>query len=287
MNPEVVMSGSHHEFGYGSNNVSHGVDASYTSSSYLEGNSFQTNSPDHQLIHQEEPQASTSREVPAPTYDDIFPALPESDDLSVQDNHVSSGCGFNDTVGNNGNHSKGATYAGNASNKSSASNQSMKLKSSNLVRMYRVNSNQVRGDKSKACADIMSKTHTSIEITTGKDVVTFTIRGKEDAVNSAISMIGQQLQTQSTQEISVKKELHKFILGKAGKRLLELQDATGTKISVPKADSQSDLIKIVGLPEGIQKVVHDITSLCQDLGARASERINVEVCLFPFVRLYI
>ena len=126
----------------------------------------------------------------------------------------------------------------------------------------------------------MSKTNTNIEFCTSKDTLSFAITGKEDAVNAAKRMIGSELQTQSTLEMTVKKDLHRFILGKNGKKLLDLQNQTGTKISVPRQDSNSDVIKITGLKEGIDKAAHEISVICQELGARASERIDIAVSLY-------
>jgi predicted PilT family ATPase len=58
--------------------------------------------------------------------------------------------------------------------------------------------------------------------------------------------------------ISIPKEHHRFILGKNGNKLKDLEKATATKISVPNMADSSDKITITGTKEGIEKAVHEI-----------------------------
>ena len=239
-------------------------------------------SHDESYVHEPTPSSSSEPSTSlAPTYDDIFPALPETDDLSAS---VHTAHGYKNVVGNN--NSLGVKNRSNATSTSTTSAYSMKIKSSNVTIIHRVpldnmrsrlGSNKENEHQVKVCKDIMSRTGTNIEFCPSKDSLTFVIHGKEDAVNSAKRLIGSELQTQSEVEIFVKKDHHRFILGKSGKKLSDLQTQTATKISVPKQDSSSELIKIVGVKEGIDKAVHEINVICQELVARASERIHVEV----------
>ena len=58
--------------------------------------------------------------------------------------------------------------------------------------------------------------------------------------------------------MKIPREHHRFILGKNGKKLQDLELATATKITIPRPDENSDHIRIVGTKEGIDKAVHEI-----------------------------
>lgn len=53
-------------------------------------------------------------------------------------------------------------------------------------------------------------------------------------------------------------EHHRFILGKKGKKLQDLEMNTATKIQVPNAGDNSDEIVVVGTKESTEKAMHEI-----------------------------
>ena len=59
-------------------------------------------------------------------------------------------------------------------------------------------------------------------------------------------------------ELNIPKEHHKFVIGGKGQKLKSIEVATGTKVKVPNADDSSDLVKIVGTREGVDKARHQI-----------------------------
>jgi hypothetical protein len=63
---------------------------------------------------------------------------------------------------------------------------------------------------------------------------------------------------QASMSISIPKEHHRFILGKSGIKLKDLEKVTATKIAVPNMADSSDTITITGTKEGIEKAVHEI-----------------------------
>lgn len=63
---------------------------------------------------------------------------------------------------------------------------------------------------------------------------------------------------QANTSLVIPKEHHRFILGKGGLILRKLELATDTKISIPPTDDTSDLVKIVGTKEGIDRARHEI-----------------------------
>jgi len=58
--------------------------------------------------------------------------------------------------------------------------------------------------------------------------------------------------------MSIPKEHYRFILGTKGKKLAELELETCTKILIPRQEEASDVIRIMGSKEGIDKAQHEI-----------------------------
>lgn len=52
--------------------------------------------------------------------------------------------------------------------------------------------------------------------------------------------------------------MHFIILGKEGSKLRQLEQETDCRIMVPARDLPSEIIKIVGPREGIEKAIHEI-----------------------------
>ena len=65
-------------------------------------------------------------------------------------------------------------------------------------------------------------------------------------------------------EMCIPKDHYRFILGKGGAKLKQLQDLTATKIDVPNIDSPSDVIKIFGTKDGIERARHEIQSISDE-----------------------
>ena len=59
-------------------------------------------------------------------------------------------------------------------------------------------------------------------------------------------------------DLKIHKEHHRFVIGKEGQKLKNIELSTATKISIPRHDDSSDVIKIVGTKEGIDKARHQI-----------------------------
>jgi len=114
-------------------------------------------------------------------------------------------------------------------------------------------------DSHRSLKNVMDKTGAKIEMSSSKDQsLTFLITGKQDQVLKARRELLNQFQTQGSQAIAIPKEHHRFILGKGGTRLQQLEEKTATKISIPKANDASDKITITGTKEGIEKALHEI-----------------------------
>lgn len=208
--------------------------------------------------------ASSSQSDNAPTYDDLFPALPEQPE---QTGNGQGGAwplsgGPATLISNAPMHSVPATVAinpmpSNLIQQGRTSTQVPALKSTTITQIFRVppeerkyrdlNRGLEQVEQTKICADIMAKTGTHIEISNSKDgTLTFLITGKEDAVQKAKRQIAAELQQEASGSVTIPKEYHRFILGKGGKKLSELEANTGTKIYVPRQNDDNSVIKIIG-----------------------------------------
>ena len=203
-----------------------------------------------------------------PSYDEIFPALPENDKqfLPTTSHPVSSGL-------------------------------KPKPKTSNtcITQVFRVPPEERRyrelnsrfgeqAEQNKICKDIMQKTGAHIEMSVSKDgTLTFLITGKEEAVLQAKRSISSELQTQANVLLPIPKEHHRFILGKNGQKLAALEQSTGTKITVPRQLDTSDQIKVVGTKEAIDKAVHEIQLISSEAASRSVERVSIPKIYHPFI----
>uniref|UniRef100_A0A023FAG6 Putative vigilin n=2 Tax=Triatoma infestans TaxID=30076 RepID=A0A023FAG6_TRIIF len=195
-------------------------------------------------------------------YDELFPALPESANSAP------------------------ATDLGKWNNK-------MRIGSSVITQVFRVpaderrfDSNNSFGEKEsmRTCSAIMKETGALIEISSSKDQsLTFLVTGKQDSVMDARRRILSTFQTQASSKVSIPKEHHRWILGKSGTRLKELEKNTATKITVPPIADSSDEIIVTGTKEGIEKAVHQIQVISDEQSKKAFERITIPKVYHPFI----
>lgn len=139
-------------------------------------------------------------------------------------------------------------------------------------------------EQAKICAEIMSKTGVKIEMSLAKDQsLNFIVSGKLDAVKKARKDIVQQLQTTSSGSLRIPKEHHRFILGPKAVKLAELELATATKITIPRANDASDIIEISGTREGIERAKQEIQLISDEQSKLATERLQIPKIYHPFI----
>ncbi|KAM7012771.1 high density lipoprotein binding protein a isoform 2-T2 [Tautogolabrus adspersus] len=140
------------------------------------------------------------------------------------------------------------------------------------------------GDQAKVCVDIMHKTGAHLELSLAKDQgLSIMVSGKLDAVMKARKEIVSRLQTQATATVAIPKEHHRFVIGKNGEKLQELELKTATKIQIPRPDDPSNQIKISGTKEGLEKAKHEILLISAEQDKRAVERVNIDKVYHPFI----
>ncbi|XP_034036586.1 high density lipoprotein binding protein a [Thalassophryne amazonica] len=199
-----------------------------------------------------------------PTYKEAFPPLPEKAALSE---------GTQET--------------------SSAWTKIRPLKSSIITQVFHVpleerkykDINQFgEGEQAKVCVEIMHKTGAHLELSLAKDQgLSIMVSGKLDAVMKARKEIVSRLQTQASATVAIPKEHHRFVIGKNGEKLQELELKTATKIQIPRPDDPSNQIKISGTKEGLEKAKHEILLISAEQDKRAVERVSIDKVYHPFI----
>uniref|UniRef100_A0A8C9WID2 Vigilin n=1 Tax=Scleropages formosus TaxID=113540 RepID=A0A8C9WID2_SCLFO len=140
------------------------------------------------------------------------------------------------------------------------------------------------GDQAKICVDIMQKTGAHLELSMAKDQgLSIMVSGKLDAVMKARKEIVSRLQTQASATVAIPKEHHRFVIGKNGEKLQELELKTATKIQIPRPEDPSNHIKISGTKEGLEKAKHEILLISAEQDKRAVERVNIDKVYHPFI----
>ena len=149
----------------------------------------------------------------------------------------------------------------------------------------RKGSDQFGSDSNKKLTSIEAITGAKIEMSSSKDKsLTFLITGKGDTVMKAKREILQGFQQQGSATINIPKEHHRFLLGKGGVKLQDLEKQTSTKITIPKAGDNSDTITVQGNKEGIQTALHEIKIISDEQSKQAFEKILVPKIYHPFVQ---
>uniref|UniRef100_A0A3Q3JFH3 Vigilin n=1 Tax=Monopterus albus TaxID=43700 RepID=A0A3Q3JFH3_MONAL len=151
-------------------------------------------------------------------------------------------------------------------------------------RRYKDNSQFGEGEEAKVCLDIMQRTGAHIELSLAKDQgLSIMVTGKLDSVMKARKEIVARLQTQASATVAIPKEHHRFVIGKNGEKLQELELKTATKITIPRPDDPSANIRITGTKEGIEKARHEILLISAEQDKRAVERLSLEKAFHPFI----
>ncbi|TRZ03789.1 hypothetical protein DNTS_014458 [Danionella cerebrum] len=151
-------------------------------------------------------------------------------------------------------------------------------------RRYKDNSHFGEGEEAKVCLDIMQKTGAHIELSMAKDQgLSIMVTGKLDSVMKARKDIVARLQTQASSTVLIPKEHHRFVIGKNGEKLQELELKTATKISIPRSDDPNANIRITGTKEGIEKARHEIQLISAEQDKRAVECLSLEKAFHPFI----
>jgi len=207
-----------------------------------------------------------------PTYADAFPPLPAG---------PVPGAGASVTAWGQNTVSKVKQPAVNKPIQSSSSTQVFRIPYEE--RKYK-NLSPIVGDAERqndAILNIMQRSGTTIEVSVTKDqCLTVMISGKRDATAEARRLVVANLQTQASIEMVIPKDHHRYILGKGGKRLQELELESQTRITIPR---DSEIIRIVGTKEGIDRAKHEMQLISDEQAKLAFERLEIPKRFHPFI----
>ncbi|XP_075236995.1 satellite-binding protein 1 Dp1 [Lycorma delicatula] len=202
------------------------------------------------------------------SYDEVFPALPDSATHHQQINNTS-----NTSMGQ--------------------WNDKMRIGSSDITQIVKVKAEERKYDENnsfgeresvRTCVNITKDTKAIIEMSILKDQsLTFLVTGRPENVSEARRKILTHFQTQANKSIVIPKDHHKWVLGKMGQRLKDLERDTETKITVPAMNDPSETVTVTGTKEGIERAIHEIKMISEEQSKKAFERITVPKIYLPFV----
>lgn len=177
------------------------------------------------------------------------------------------------------------------------SNKTMPVKSTTVTQVFQFPSEERRylmsnehgfGEKNQEheeCSTIMQKTDTTIDLCQNKDSsLTIVVSGKRANVEEARKLIVQSLQTQSHREIRIPKDHHRVLIGRNGQKLQQLEKETDCRIMVPNRDTASEMIRVVGPREGIEKAIHQIQLISDEQSKMAQEHLTIPKVFYPWIK---
>jgi len=140
-------------------------------------------------------------------------------------------------------------------------------------------------DTNKKCEDIAQRLGVKVELSCSKDQsLHIVLSGVEDKVLEAKRAILKEIQTMTSQKYKVPKEHHKYLIGKQGVTLKELQEKTCTSIQIPNSEENSDMITIVGAKDGIDQAIHEIQLIVDEQSKTGLERLAIPKLYHPWIR---
>merc|ERR1711884_33607 len=118
------------------------------------------------------------------------------------------------------------------------------------------------------CANVSRRTGTKISYSVNKDEsIHVIVQGKNaKSVDQACNQIKGQLSAQEGTEVQIAKQFHRFILGKQGSKLRQLEEQTGTRIRIPGPNDDNDKIEIKGPRDGVNAARSEIMKIARTLG---------------------
>ncbi|XP_065187615.1 vigilin-like [Sycon ciliatum] len=131
---------------------------------------------------------------------------------------------------------------------------------------------------------LMARTGAEVELSKSKDQsLHVVVSGKRDLVLETRRQLLAALQTQANLDMKIPRDHHKYILGKGGQKLKDLEKNTATRILIPRTEDTSDVIKITGTKENIDKARHYIQSISDEQAKLGFERLNIPKNFHPFI----
>lgn len=212
-------------------------------------------------------------------YDTVFPSLPAASTTTPP--LMFNLENFKPVVGSHSSSSSSTSAA-------NAARRSLQTTIKFLVPVAERKKNANFGNESKRrCEQIAKQLNLSkFEMSQAKDQsLHIVISGSDEkSLHEAKKSMLAELQIERDCKVKIPKDQHKFLIGKQGSVLKELQEKTATRIQVPKSDDQSDLVSINGPKEGIEQAIQEIRGIIDEQSRTGTERLNIPRLYHPWLR---
>eukprot|EP00730_Choanoeca_flexa_P000140 TRINITY_DN10063_c0_g1_i1.p1 TRINITY_DN10063_c0_g1~~TRINITY_DN10063_c0_g1_i1.p1 ORF type:complete len:1206 (+),score=461.47 TRINITY_DN10063_c0_g1_i1:142-3759(+) len=210
--------------------------------------------------------AVSAEPAAAPTYADAFPSLPMG------------------------------TTAARPAGRSFAAASGSAVRSSRVTEICRIpfeeqkykNASGMSGNEfKKVLGQIRKDTGANIAASHTKDnTLSLSISGRKSEVVEAKKACLAKLQTQASIDVSIPKEHHRFIIGSKGSARQEIENKYACRISIPKADDPSLIIKIVGTAANCRAAAKEVQDISNEKGKNDTIRLEITKAYHPLLAGY-
>jgi len=245
-----------------------------------------------------------TRDFTSPFYTPAAPAA-DVDDAAINGIPAASGSGSGSSASSSSSSSSSTAASSNAYDfysemfpslplssapKLQAANYSAATKPREVNERFQIIPQQLRpsglGEKShtEICKNVMAETGTQIEFSFAKNgILTILVSGKPDRVTAAKKKLLAALSKQYEVKIEIPKEHLSSFIGKGGSKLKSLQERTGARITVPKADSEQDYVTITGEMNAVELARKEVLEFVNERTNFLKENVAIEPMYHPFV----
>ena len=145
-------------------------------------------------------------------------------------------------------------------------------------RKFTGNNAQAANNIKRIASQTGNATNTSVNVNLGSNgAIKISIAGSDQkSVNLAKTKLKMGLTSQEEAKFNIPKDYHRFILGKGGKQLRELEEKTSTKVRIPGSDNPDSTVTITGSKQGIAACKREMDRIVAKSGSRATEKIDIE-----------
>jgi len=136
----------------------------------------------------------------------------------------------------------------------------------------------------KLCLRIQKETSTNISFLYKDQLLIVTITGRPEQVRLAQVQLVRELQKPAKISVDIPLDFHRFIIGPRGATLKTLEQETATRITVPRQDSHSNSIEIIGAKDNVKLCEQKILDLYHTQFNKGFERLTIPFLYHPWIR---
>ena len=87
-----------------------------------------------------------------------------------------------------------------------------------------------------------------------------------------------------TEEMTIPFDYHRYIIGKSGSEIRKMMDTYDVNISVPPSSEESDIVKIVGAPNNVERAKEGLKERVEQLDDEKKDRVCIEALIRVIVK---